>query len=196
MQMNSNADPWEIFSSWLKEASENSLFSPDAVALATVSAQRRPSLRMVFFRGIREHGLSFFTNFESGKGKELDINPKAAMLFYWPHLKRQIRVEGTVARLSNLASDEYFARRPLESQITASVSKQSRPLSSYEEFERELKDFKIRNEARPISRPENWGGYALTPAVFEFWIGQSHRRHRRQRFKLSGSGWSSELLYP
>ncbi|MGE0527237.1 MAG: pyridoxamine 5'-phosphate oxidase [Bdellovibrionales bacterium] len=193
----SDPDPWGVFNIWMAEAQVNPLFNPETVALATVSVDdHKPSLRMVYYRGIREGGLSFFTNFDSKKGTQILENPQAALLFYWPHLGRQLRVEGYVARLSCETSNNYFIKRPRESQITAWVSKQSRRLRSFTRFENELRDFARINDGEELSRPPHWGGYKLDPDLFEFWSGQSHRRHKRTQFRKLKDGWMSHLLYP
>jgi pyridoxamine 5'-phosphate oxidase len=177
-------DPLELFAEWHQEAGA----SADIVALATATKSGRPSVRMVFYRGIREGGLSFFTNYESRKGFELAENPFAAMVFYWPEQGRQVRVEGAVERLSEAESDAYFASRPLESRISAIVSRQSQPVPDDVE-----PDW---NVAATISRPPYWGGFKLVPAAFEFWVRGEHRRHSRTVYTKPGSTWRRTRLYP
>lgn len=187
------SDPFVIFSSWYEEAKNGAPVDPDAVALASADNQGRPSVRMVLYRGFREGGFSFFTNYESRKGRELSENPFAAMVFYWSHLGRQVRVEGPTERLSASESDSYFQQRPLESQVTASVSRQSRPLLDETEFVARLDEAK---RTLPIVRPAEWGGFKLVPVRYEFWIHGEHRRHSRTLFEKAESGWKESRLYP
>jgi pyridoxamine 5'-phosphate oxidase len=189
-------DPFVTFSDWYAEARRDPPSNPDIVALASATIQGRPSVRMVFYRGIREGGFSFFTNYESRKGLEFQTNPQGAMVFYWPHLGRQVRIEGSVTRLSHVESDAYFEARPIESQVRAVVSRQSRPLTAPEEFWRELADVGRSSEGKQIVRPETWGGFKLDPAVFEFWTRGEYRRHHRMLFTKDGDAWKSSRLYP
>jgi pyridoxamine 5'-phosphate oxidase len=189
-------DPFVTFSEWYAEARKDPPSNPDIVALASATIQGRPSVRMVFYRGIREGGFSFFTNYESRKGVEFQTNPQGAMVFYWSHLGRQVRIEGSVTRLSHVESDAYFESRPIESQVTAIVSRQSRPLTEPEEFWRELADLEHSSQGKQIARPETWGGFKLDPVVFEFWTRGEDRRHHRMLFTKDGDAWESSRLYP
>ena len=205
-------DPISLFETWLAEAMADYSYDADAASLATSSAEGQPSVRTVYFRGIKEGGFSFFTSYDSAKGRNIFENPKGAMLFYWPHLKRQVRVEGIIELLSAEASDEYFYQRPLESQISANVSKQSRSLKSPAYLQKEIEAFKKKWTANHIQRPTSWGGYKLVPARIEFWVSGEHRRHRRLLFtaetgsknssknrennKIDASKWSTQWLYP
>ena len=193
--MSTNDDPFTIFENWYDEAKKNAPFDPDVMALATCSAAGKPSVRMVLFRGIREGGFSFFTNYESRKGQELMENPAAAVAFYWPHLGKQIRIEGRVERLSPSESDRYFQSRPLGSQITATASRQSRPLVSEREFLEQVKALEQSN-TQSVPRPSHWGGYKLIPERFEFWIHRDNRRHDRTAFVREHDGWVVTKLYP
>src|SRR5690349_15465212 len=167
----------EQFATWFREA-EADVALEQAMTLATVDADRRPDARMVLLKGFGPDGFRFFTNYESAKGRELEANPRAALVIYWRELDRQIRVRGTVERLSAEESDAYFASRPRESRIAASVSPQSRPIEREEldrRFEETLKG--LGNED-PV-RPEHWGGYRVIPEEIEFWQGRESRMHDR-----------------
>jgi pyridoxamine 5'-phosphate oxidase len=188
-------NPLEEFASWYVDAQKDSLANPNIVALATATAEGRPSVRMVFFRGIREGGFSFFTNYESRKGVELQANPWASMVFHWPHQGRQVRVEGAVERLSAAESDAYFQSRPFESQITTLVSRQSRPMQDPDAFRLRLAELEQTLRGTRISRPENWGGFKILPCVLEFWSRGEHRRHERVFYKKADE-WNAMRLYP
>ena len=162
---------------------------PDVVALATATSQGQPSVRMVLYRGIREGGLSFFTNYESRKGRELTENPFAAMAFYWVHLGKQVRIEGRVERLSAAESDGYFQQRPFLSRVTAIVSRQSLPMLDEGQFLEQLAETEQSTNANDIRRPSNWGGFKLIPSLFEFWTHADYRRHRRVLYEKSGAAW-------
>jgi len=189
------ADPIAKFLEWRRRAEENAPFNPDSVALATSDANG-PSLRMVYFRGLRDSGFSFFTNFESAKGNDLKESEQAAMLFYWPHLKRQVRIEGPCERLPDRESDTYFSGRSYESQVTAIVSRQSRPMKDYTAFKDEIAKFESRNSNKNLIRPQHWGGFKLLPQTIEFWHSGAHRRHLRSKFIMRNDLWNEVFLYP
>jgi pyridoxamine 5'-phosphate oxidase len=191
----SRNDPFALFETWYEDASENAPFDPDVMSLATCSAAGKPSVRMVLFRGLREGGFSFFTNYESRKGQELLENSAAAVAFYWPHLGKQVRIEGRVERLSVGESDRYFQSRPLGSQITAAVSRQSRPLVNEREFLEQIRALEQSN-TQSVPRPSHWGGYKLIPERFEFWIHRDNRRHDRTAFVREHDSWVVTKLYP
>jgi pyridoxamine 5'-phosphate oxidase len=188
-------DPFALFSTWYDDARRGAIMDPDIVALATSSKQARPSVRMVLYRGIREGGFSFFTHYESRKGRELAENPFAALAFYWPHLGKQVRIEGSVQRLSEKESDAYFQQRPYLSQITAAASPQSRVMTDEREFLARLAELE-RTSGGTILRPANWGGFTLVPSVFEFWTHRDNRRHERWQYTKSGDSWKESRLYP
>jgi len=165
-------------------------------ALATADAEGRPSVRMVLVRGIDERGFVFHTNYTSRKGRELDINPHAALCFYWPTLDEQIRVEGRVTRLSADESDTYFATRPRGSQLGAWASQQSHALPTRERLEEEYRDTESRFAGQPVPRPPFWGGFRLEPSRIEFWYGRPDRLHDRLLYSREGGGWKIERLYP
>ena len=166
------------------------------VALATADASGRPSVCMVLLRGIDERGFVFFTNYGSRKGQELDRNPQASLCFYWPTLDEQIRVEGTIERLSEEESDAYFASRPRGSQLGAWASAQSRVLPSRESLEQEYRATEARFGDQLVPRPPFWGGYRLEPSQVEFWYGRPDRLHDRLLYTRDGGGWRIERLYP
>ena len=188
-------DPFILFSSWYDEARQGPVMDPDIVALASANKRGRPSVRMVLFRGIREEGFSFFTNYESRKGRELSENPFAALTFYWPHLGKQVRLEGQVERLSPTESDAYFLQRPFLSQITTAVSRQSRLMRDESEFLKELTEMEQSSGGKMV-RPPNWGGYKLLPTRFEFWTHKDNRRHDRVQYDRSAAAWKKSKLYP
>jgi pyridoxamine 5'-phosphate oxidase len=191
-----NRDPFELFNNWYDEAGLAPLFDRNAVALATSTKGGSPSVRMVLFRGIREGGFSFFTNYESRKGRELSENPLAALTFYWPHLGKQVRVEGPVQKISSEESDRYFQSRPFDSQLSAMMSPQSRVLDDFKRFQEEMSDAARSLTGQTLRRPENWGGYAIIPTRIEFWTHGEFRRHERVVYEKSAEGWNVSRLYP
>jgi len=189
-------DPLAMFSTWYEEARNGALQDPDIIALATASRTSRPSVRMVLYRGFREGGFSFFTNYESRKGRELSENPFAAIVFYWAHLGKQIRIEGPVELLSFAESDRYFMQRPFGSRVTANVSKQSQPLLDEHNFVERLIEMERAFKGTELPRSLDWGGYKLVPALYEFWTHRDDRRHDRLQFEKSGQQWVATKLYP
>jgi pyridoxamine 5'-phosphate oxidase len=184
-------DPLRQFESWFAAAGEAGLRAPEAMALATATQDGAPSARMVLLKGVDERGFVFFTSYESRKGDELEANPRAALLFYWEPLGRQVRVEGTVERISAEESDAYFASRPLGSRAGAAASRQSRPLADRAELERAVATL-----GDEIARPEWWGGYRVQPERYEFWQHRENRLHDRFLYERDGEAWSIQRLYP
>ena len=166
------------------------------VALATADASGRPSVRMVLLRGADEHGFVFHTNYTSRKARELTENPQAAICVHWHAIEEQIRIEGTVERLDDRASDVYFASRPRGSQIGAWASRQSDPLDSRETLEEAYRAVEQRFHGGPVPRPPFWGGFRLIPERIEFWFGRTDRLHDRLLYLREGDGWRVERLYP
>jgi pyridoxamine 5'-phosphate oxidase len=166
------------------------------MALATTSRAAAPSVRIVLCRGIDARGLRFFTNYESRKGVELEANARAAVVFFWPELRVQVRVEGNVERLAAAESDEYFEHRPRGHRLSALVSAQSRPIANLEALRERARLLESEYEGRPVPRPEYWGGYLLRPTAIEFWTEGRDRLHERVRFDLDAGGWRATPLAP
>jgi len=189
-------DPVEQFRRWFEQAVSAQLPEPNAMTLATCTPDGRPSARIVLLKGYNGNGFTFFTSYEGRKAKELDSNPRAALVFYWPELERQIRIEGTIERTSSEESDAYFATRPRNSQLGAWASSQSSVVASREVLERRWAELQARYANQPVPRPPHWGGYRLIPTVFEFWQGRPSRLHDRLRYRRSPTGWVRERLSP
>jgi pyridoxamine 5'-phosphate oxidase len=190
------SDPFSLFDEWFAEARANEVNDPEAMALATADSSGRSSVRMVLLKGHGPEGFVFYTNEQSAKGEQLAENPHAALLFHWKTLRRQIRIEGSVTRVSDKDADAYFASRARDSQLGAWASDQSRPLDSRETFERRFEDVERRFQEGEVSRPPHWGGYRVIPQRIEFWLDRPHRLHERRLFIWEGAGWKEGLLYP
>jgi len=188
-------DPIKLFDAWFAEARASEPNDPETMALATADAAGRPSVRMVLLKGHGPDGFVFYTNLDSRKGEDLAGNPHAALLFHWKALRRQIRIEGPVALVSDSDADIYFASRSRDSQLGAWASDQSRPLSDCATFEARFKDLRLSFEGRDIPRPPRWSGFRVAPQTMEFWIDREHRLHERRLFTWQGA-WSESLLYP
>lgn len=190
-----DVDPIGQFNNWLAEACGAAVPLPEAMTLATADASGRPSARMLLLKGADERGFAFFTGYESRKGRELEENPRAAIVVYWNALGRQVRVEGTVRRLPVEESDEYWATRPARSRAAAAASRQSEPLASLEGLEAEAERV-LAEHGGEVPRPERWGGYLLEPDAIEFWQHRDDRLHDRIRFTREGGSWRAERLAP
>jgi pyridoxamine 5'-phosphate oxidase len=188
-------DPIEQFAAWFERARGEAPLE-EAMTLATVDADGLPDARMVLLKGFGGDGFRFFTNYGSAKAGQLEAAPSAALVIYWRELDRQVRVRGTVERLSEADSDAYFATRPRDAQIGAWASPQSESLGSREELDRRLEELEERFAGDEVPRPPNWGGYLLRPSTIEFWQGQAHRLHDRFRFTREGERWRIERLAP
>lgn len=188
-------DPVEQFRVWLDEALAAGLPEPYAMTVATADADGQPSARTVLLRGFDSRGFVFYTNYLSQKGREVEVNPRAALLFYWPGLERQVRVEGTVEFLSDAESDAYFAARPRESQLGAHASAQSSVVRDRAELEERLHTTE-RTFVDEVPRPPHWGGYRVRAHVLEFWQGRKSRLHDRFRYAHDAQGWQIDRLMP
>jgi pyridoxamine 5'-phosphate oxidase len=194
------SSPLERLSAWLEEARQAGEPEPEAMALATVGAVGEagaPSVRIVLCRGIGREGLRFFTNYESRKGRELGANPRAAVVFHWKAIERQVRVEGQVSKLPAVDSDAYFARRPRGNQLGAWASPQSQPIESLDEVLRRQHELAAEYASKEVPRPPNWGGYLLRASAVELWRGGADRLHERLRYDRQASGeWVERRLAP
>lgn len=192
------ADPLALFRAWLAEAEAAEPNDPTAMTLATATLDGRPSARMVLLKGVDERGLVFFTNHESRKAGELEANPRAALLFHWKSLRRQVRVEGPVEHTTDAEADAYFATRARISRLGAWASDQSRPLPERAVLEARLAEMEARYPGEEVPRPPHWSGYRVRPEAWEFWLNMPYRLHDRTRFTRDqvGKRWVAGKLYP
>lgn len=189
-------DPFALFDAWFAQARAGEVNDPEAMALATADGEGRPAVRMVLLKGHGHEGFVFYTNEQSAKGDQLAQNPRAALLFHWKALRRQVRIEGAVERVADAKADAYFASRGRDSQLGAWASDQSRALDQRETFERRFDEMAKRYAGSDVPRPPHWRGYRVIPDRIEFWTDRPHRLHERRLFTLSDEGWSEGLLYP
>lgn len=187
-------NPFDRFILWMKDAVDSGIQDANAMALSTVSAEGKPSSRIVLLKEFNHEGLVFFTNFRSKKGRDIDGNPNVAVLFFWPELERQIRIEGFVNMLHPAESDEYFNSRPYQSRAAAVVSEQSSVIADRITLENNFNHLLSHEEV--IERPQDWGGYRIIPESFEFWQGRPNRLHDRIRFRKENENWIAERLAP
>jgi pyridoxamine 5'-phosphate oxidase len=196
-EQNVDADPYRQFGAWFDEAGRAGMAMPEAAAVASVAADGSPSVRMVLVKQFDEDGFIFYTNYESRKGRELAANSRAALLFYWEPLGRQVRIEGTAQRTTAEESARYVRSRPRGSQLSALASPQSRPVQSRELLERRVAELAALHEGEELPLPDAWGGFRVTPHVFEFWQHRDDRLHDRLRYvPAAGGGWRIERLAP
>lgn len=188
--------PLEQFNHWLEEAITAQVNEPNAMNLATINSQNRPSSRIVLLKGL-DNGFIFYTNYDSKKGRELQERPFAALNFFWPELERQVRIEGSVEKISEADSDQYFHSRPVSSQIGAWASPQSQAIPSRSFLEDREKQMALRFQTETLHRPPHWGGFRLLPTYFEFWQGRASRLHDRIVFeRLTTEEWTRKILAP
>ncbi|MGH2845274.1 MAG: pyridoxamine 5'-phosphate oxidase [Thermoleophilaceae bacterium] len=188
-------DPLKLFARWFEEATAAGAVEPEAVALATASPEGRPSVRMVLSKGFDERGFAFFTNYRSRKGSELEANPRAELLFHWPELGRQVRIEGPMERLPVEDSERYARTRSRASRLSALASPQSRPVPSRDWLERRVAELDREHPEPPLG--DEWGGFRLAPDAWEFWQHRPDRLHDRFRYQLeAGGGWRIDRLGP
>lgn len=193
--MNMN-DPFALFDIWFAEARAAEINDGNAMALATVGADGQPSVRMVLLKGHDPRGFVFYTNLEGRKAGELFATPKAALLFHWKSLRRQIRIEGSIDQVTESEGDAYFATRSRDSQLGAWASDQSRPLASREVFEARYAEVAARFDGQDVPRPPHWSGFRVEPHTIEFWQDRAHRLHERHVYTRNGDSWHEGMLYP
>jgi pyridoxamine-phosphate oxidase len=189
-------DPFQLFADWYNEAVQAGEPHPDAITLATAAIDGAPSARMVLFKGVVGNRFRFFTDYRSRKAHELEENPRAAIVFYWQTIHRQVRVEGTTVRTDREESEAYWASRPRESRLSALASCQSSVIPDYSVLKATRDALREHWAGLPIPRPSDWGGYYVLPLRVEFWRGQADRLHERQLYNLRPSGWDVEILSP
>jgi pyridoxamine 5'-phosphate oxidase len=191
-----HSNPFKQFEIWLNEALDAECLEPTATTLATVGKDNIPSARTVLLKAVENSSFIFFTNYQSHKGKQIAENPYASLLFFWPELERQVRIEGETVKTSSVYSDEYFESRPRESQIGTWISEQSKNISNRVFLEDQYFSYKNSHKGKTIKRPPYWGGYALKPFSLEFWQGRSGRLHDRLKYTIEDNEWIIKRLAP
>ena len=195
-EVHSDSNPMRQFAHWFEQVRQTES-DPTAMALATASPDGRPSVRTVLLKGIDDRGYIFYTNYESRKAREMEATGRASLLFFWPSVERQVRIDGVVERISPVESDAYFETRPLDSRLSVYASKQSEPIENRDVLEEAFDRVKRTYGDGPVPRPEWWGGYRIVPDEFEFWQGRTSRLHDRLRYvKCADNSWRRERLAP
>jgi len=189
-------DPIELFGDWFRAAQGAGIYLPESMTLATAGTDGRPAARMVLLKGFDSQGFRFFTNYESRKARELEQNPHATLVSHWAVLQRQVRIEGTVSRLTTEESEAYFRTRPRGAQIGAWASQQSSELADRKLLDDRVREYEEKFKGGEVPLPPFWGGYRLAPERIEFWQGRANRLHDRLAFERRGEAWQSRRLYP
>ena len=190
-------NPVELFKKWFSEAKKTEINDPNAVAIATADGNNQPTVRMVLLKGLSEKGFVFYTNFESKKGDDLKLNKKASMCFHWKSLRRQVRINGSVEKVSNKEADDYFKSRPYKNKIGAWASSQSKTLGKREDFLKKISEFETKYPSEnTVPRPSHWSGWRLVPYEVEFWLDGEGRIHERLDYFKKNEIWKKKLLYP
>ena len=190
------SDPIAQFNVWFDEAVKSGEDEPNAMILSTATLNGKPSSRAVLLKQVKPEGFIFFTNYDSRKGRQLDMNPYCALNFYWKELERQIRIEGVATPINEYESDRYFEARPSKSNLGAWASPQSKVISDRGSLERLVADFETKFEGKVITRPKNWGGYIIRPYMVEFWQGRENRLHDRLQYNRENEIWTIQRLAP
>ena len=191
-----HGDPLALFDAWLAEAVMSEPNDPNAMAVATTTPEGLPSVRMLLLKGHGPDGFVFYTNAESRKGGEIRANPRAALLFHWKSLHRQVRIEGGLGEVGSEMADAYFASRHPDSRLGSAASDQSRPLTTRKAYLDRVEDLRAHYPDGAVPRPSHWTGFRVAPERIEFWLSRPHRLHERRLFTRAGEGWTSTLLYP
>ncbi|TGL61744.1 pyridoxamine 5'-phosphate oxidase [Leptospira sarikeiensis] len=190
------SSPLDFFKVWFEQAVHSEVLEPTAMTLATIREDGIPDARIVLLKGIENQGFQFYTNYSSSKGKALESNPNASLVFFWPELERQVRIRGKVSKVSRENSANYFHSRPFESQIGALASAQSDPVQDRSVLEKHFEELRSKYEGKTVPLPETWGGYILDPSEIEFWQGRRSRLHDRILFRKEGGAWTKTRLQP
>lgn len=196
MTFDSAVDPFVHLQTLVKDAADQGLVDANAMTLATVGLDQKPSARIVLFKGLVRGGLSFYTNYEGRKGRELEANPAVSAVFFWPTLARQIRVDGEAVKLTREESEAYFRTRPRLSQLGAWASQQSEEISDHEILEEKVRRYDVKFHEQDVPCPPHWGGFHIIPSAFEFWFGLSGRLHERHCYERAGQGWRTFMRSP
>ena len=187
-------NPYKQFKLWFEEVCKSDIIEPNAMILSTIDSNNYPNSRVVLLKGIEKNGLVFYSNYNSSKGKELELNSNAYLLFYWPNLERQVRIRGNINKISSKLSDKYFFSRPKKSQISAIISEQSQKINDKNILKDRIKEIEKNNYT--IKRPSYWGGYKLIPNYYEFWQGRPSRLHDRFIYEKKLNKWNIHRLQP